>query len=161
MQAYDILKRGFNMDEDEIAGIFKKWNTGVLDSYLMQITTEILEFKDADGKATVTKILDSASQKGTGKWTAINALDLGMPVTLIGEAVFARCLSALKEERVRASKILGGPTIEPFTGDKQQFIDDLEQALYASKMYVLPSSAPRAHTDVLQHLIRPGLHAHA
>ena len=124
------------MGEDEIAAIFKKWNTGVLDSYLMQITTEILEFKDDDGKAMVTKITDSASQKGTGKWTAINALDLGMPVTLIGEAVFARCLSSIKDERVRASKILGGPQIEAFTGDKQQFIDDLEQALYASKMFV-------------------------
>ena len=128
------------MGEDEIAAIFKKWNTGVLDSYLMQITTEILEFKDDDGKAMVTKITDSASQKGTGKWTAINALDLGMPVTLIGEAVFARCLSSIKDERVRASKILGGPQIEAFTGDKQQFIDDLEQALYASKMSVSHSS---------------------
>lgn len=84
----------------------------------------------------VTKILDSASQKGTGKWTAVNALDLGMPVTLIGEAVFARCLSSIKEERVRASKVLAGPQIEPFSGDKKQFIDDLEQALYASKVYV-------------------------
>jgi len=133
-EAYDILKRGFGMKEPEIAAVFEKWNTGVLDSYLIEITTEILKYNDEDGVPLVTKILDSASQKGTGKWTAINALDLGMPVTLIGEAVFARCLSSIKEERVRASKVLSGPAIENFTGDKQQFIDDLEQALYASKM---------------------------
>jgi 6-phosphogluconate dehydrogenase len=106
----------------------------VLDSFLIEITRDILRFKDEDGVPVVTKILDKAGQKGTGKWTAINALDLGMPLTLIGEAVFARCLSAIKEERVRASKKLGGPEVKPFTGDKQQFIDDLEQALYASKI---------------------------
>jgi 6-phosphogluconate dehydrogenase len=122
--------------------VFDTWNKGVLDSYLIQITTEILRYNDDDGVPLVTKILDSASQKGTGKWTAINALDLGMPVTLIGEAVFARCLSSIKQERVRASKVLSGPQIEPFTGDKKQFIDDLEQALYASKMCVPPSPPP-------------------
>lgn len=114
--------------------VFETWNKGVLDSYLIEITTEILRYNDEDGTPLVTKILDAASQKGTGKWTAVNALDLGMPVTLIGEAVFARCLSAIKAERVRASKVIGGPQIEAFTGDKKQFIDDLEQALYASKM---------------------------
>jgi 6-phosphogluconate dehydrogenase len=133
-EAYDILKRGFGMTEGEIADVFASWNKGVLDSYLIEITTEILRYNDDDGVPLVTKILDSASQKGTGKWTAINALDLGMPVTLIGEAVFARCLSSIKEERIRASKVLGGPQIEAFTGDKKQFIDDLEQALYASKL---------------------------
>ncbi|GAA6058164.1 hypothetical protein JCM3770_007036 [Rhodotorula araucariae] len=133
-EAYDILKRGFGMHEKEIAAVFETWNKGVLDSFLIEITTEILKYNDDDGVPLVTKILDSASQKGTGKWTATNALDLGMPVTLIGEAVFARCLSAIKDERVRASKVLGGPQIEPFTGDKKQFIDDLEQALYASKI---------------------------
>lgn len=133
-EAYDILKRGLGMTEAEIAVVFRKWNVGVLDSYLIQITCEILEFNDDDGVPLVTKILDSASQKGTGKWTAINALDLGMPVTLIGEAVFARCLSSIKDERVRASKVLAGPVIPAFAGDRKQFIDDLEQALYASKM---------------------------
>ncbi|GJN88742.1 hypothetical protein Rhopal_001710-T1 [Rhodotorula paludigena] len=133
-EAYDILKRGFGMEEKEIAQVFETWNKGVLDSFLIEITTEILKFNDDDGVPLVTKIKDAASQKGTGKWTATNALDLGMPVTLIGEAVFARCLSSIKDERVRASKIIGGPQIEPFTGDKKQFIDDLEQALYASKI---------------------------
>ncbi|KAI5479283.1 hypothetical protein MNV49_003801 [Pseudohyphozyma bogoriensis] len=133
-ESYDILKRGLGLKEAEIAEVFAKWNKGVLDSYLIEITIDILKYNDDDGTPLVTKILDSASQKGTGKWTAINALDLGMPVTLIGEAVFARCLSSIKSERVRASKLLGGPQIEAFTGDKQQFIDDLEQALYASKL---------------------------
>lgn len=136
-EAYDILKRGLGLTESEIAGVFEEWNKGVLDSYLIQITAEILRYNDDDGTPLVAKILDSASQKGTGKWTAVNALDLGMPVTLIGEAVFARCLSAIKDERVAASKAIGGPQIESFSGDKKSFIDDLEQALYASKMCVL------------------------
>jgi len=133
-EAYDILKRGLGLSEDEIADIFFTWNKGVLDSFLIDITANILKFKDDDGEPLVNKILDSAGQKGTGKWTAIAALDAGMPVTLIGEAVFARCLSSLKSERVRASKIIAGPQKEPFKGDKKQFIDDLEQALYASKI---------------------------
>jgi len=133
-EAYDILKRGLGLTESEIAGVFEEWNKGVLDSYLIQITAEILRYNDDDGTPLVAKILDSASQKGTGKWTAVNALDLGMPVTLIGEAVFARCLSAIKDERVAASKAIGGPQIESFSGDKKSFIDDLEQALYASKI---------------------------
>jgi 6-phosphogluconate dehydrogenase len=133
-EAYDILKRGLGLHDDEIAEIFAKWNTGVLDSFLIEITRDILRFKDTDGQPIVEKILDSAGQKGTGKWTAIDALDYGMPVTLIGEAVFARCLSSLKAERVRASKLIAGPPVQPFQGDKQQFIDDLEQALYASKI---------------------------
>ncbi|KAG6845952.1 hypothetical protein H0H87_011000 [Tephrocybe sp. NHM501043] len=133
-EAYDILKRGLGLPEDEIADIFLKWNTGVLDSFLIEITANILKFKDDDGEPVVSKILDKAGQKGTGKWTAIAALDAGTAVTLIGEAVFARCLSAIKEERVRASKIISGPQIAAFKGDKKQFIDDLEQALYASKI---------------------------
>lgn len=133
-EGYDILKRGLGLPESEIADIFDKWNKGVLDSFLIDITVNILRFKDEDGEPMVTKILDSAGQKGTGKWTAIAALDAGCPVTLIGEAVFARCLSSIKEERVRASKVIAGPQKEPFRGDKQQFIDDLEQALYASKI---------------------------
>jgi 6-phosphogluconate dehydrogenase len=151
-EAYDILKRGLDLQDEEIADIFLKWNKGVLDSFLIDITANILKYKDEDGIPMVNKILDSAGQKGTGKWTAIAALDAGMPgksrcglygptsidhfatVTLIGEAVFARCLSSIKEERVRASKIISGPQKSAFTGDKAQFIDDLEQALYASKI---------------------------
>ncbi|KAG9007275.1 6-phosphogluconate dehydrogenase, decarboxylating [Tulasnella sp. JGI-2019a] len=133
-EAYDILKRGLGLSEPEIAAVFDKWNKGVLDSFLIDITTEILRFNDEDGEPMLNKILDSAGQKGTGKWTAIAALDAGTPVTLIGEAVFARCLSAIKGERGRASKVIAGPQKEPFRGDKQQFIDDLEQALYASKI---------------------------
>jgi len=133
-EAYDILKRGLELSETEIADIFLKWNTGVLDSFLIDITANILKYNDDDGEPILTKILDQAGQKGTGKWTAVAALDAGMPVTLIGEAVFARCLSAIKEERVRASKAIAGPKKEKFTGDKQLFIDDLEQALYASKI---------------------------
>jgi 6-phosphogluconate dehydrogenase len=133
-EAYDILKRGLGLGEDEIGDIFLRWNKGVLDSFLIDITAKILKFKDDDGVSIVTKILDQAGQKGTGKWTAQAALDAGMPVTLIGEAVFARCLSAIKGERVKASKILLGPQKETFRGDKIQFIDDLEQALYASKI---------------------------
>lgn len=127
------MKRGLGMSADEMADVFDKWNKGVLDSFLIEITRDVLRFKDEDGSALVEKILDSAGQKGTGKWTAINALDLGMPVTLIGEAVFARCLSSLKEERGRAAKVLEGPKPE-FTGNKQEFVDNLEQALYASKI---------------------------
>lgn len=133
-EAYDILRRGLCLSNDEIADIFETWNKGVLDSFLIEITYTVLRYKDTDGVSMVDKILDSAGQKGTGKWTAINALDLGQPVTLIGEAVFARCLSSLKEERTRASKVINGPSIKPFEGNKQQFIADLEQALYASKI---------------------------
>ena len=121
------------LHEKEIGDIFAEWNKGVLDSFLIEITRDVLRFMDDDGEPLVEKILDKAGQKGTGKWTAINALDLGMPVTLIGEAVFARCLSSLKDERVRASKKLSGPT-HKFEGDKKEFIDNLEQALYASKI---------------------------
>lgn len=134
-EAYDIMKRVGGFTDKEIGAVFTKWNTGVLDSFLVEITRDILLYDDVDGTPLVEKILDSAGQKGTGKWTAINALDLGMPVTLIGEAVFARCLSSLKDERVRASKVLAGPQ-EPkiAAADRKQFVDDLEQALYASKI---------------------------
>ncbi|KAL1976211.1 hypothetical protein VTN31DRAFT_2493 [Thermomyces dupontii] len=132
-EAYDLLKRGIGLSSSEIGDVFDKWNKGVLDSFLIEITRDILKYNDDDGTPLVEKILDQAGQKGTGKWTAINALDLGLPVTLIGEAVFARCLSAIKPERVRASSLLTGPTPQ-FEGDKQAFIDDLEQALYASKI---------------------------
>ena len=122
------------MHDNEIGDIFDKWNRGVLDSFLIEITRDVLRFNDDDGTPLVEKILDSAGQKGTGKWTAINALDLGMPVTLIGEAVFARCLSSLKEERTRASQLLEGPKRSDFTGNKEEFLANLEQALYASKI---------------------------
>jgi len=127
------MKRGIGLSDKEMGDVFDKWNKGVLDSFLIEITRDVLRYNDDDGTALVEKILDSAGQKGTGKWTAINALDLGMPVTLIGEAVFARCLSSLKEERGRASSKLSGPTPK-FTGDKEEFLANLEQALYASKI---------------------------
>ena len=127
------MKRGLGLSDKEMGDVFDKWNKGVLDSFLIEITRDVLRYNDDDGTALVEKILDSAGQKGTGKWTAINALDLGMPVTLIGEAVFARCLSSLKEERGRASSKLSGPTPK-FTGDKEEFLANLEQALYASKI---------------------------
>jgi 6-phosphogluconate dehydrogenase len=128
------MKRGLGMKNKEIGDVLAEWNKGVLDSFLIEITRDIMYKNDEkDGSPIVEKILDSAGQKGTGKWTAINALDLGMPVTLIGEAVFARCLSSLKAERTRASGLLDGPS-PSFSGDKKQFIDNLEQALYASKI---------------------------
>lgn len=127
------MKRGLGLKHKEMADVFDKWNSGVLDSFLIEITRDVLRYEDDDGTPLVEKILDSAGQKGTGKWTAINALDLGMPVTLIGEAVFARCLSSIKDERGRANKLLEGP--EPnFTGNKEEFLANLEQALYASKI---------------------------
>lgn len=127
------MKRGLGMSHKEMGDTFAEWNKGVLDSFLIEITRDILYYMDDDGNPLVEKILDSAGQKGTGKWTAMNALDLGMPVTLIGEAVFGRCLSSLKEERGRATKALKGPTPK-FSGDKKEFIKHLEQALYASKI---------------------------
>lgn len=134
-EAYDIMKRVGGFTNKEIGDVFAQWNKGVLDSFLIEITRDIMYYNDDDGTPLLEKILDSAGQKGTGKWTAINALDLGMPVTLIGEAVFARCLSALKSERVYASKTLPGPQIpKDAIKDRKQFVDDLEQALYASKI---------------------------
>ncbi len=132
-EAYQLMKELLGMSADEMHEVFKEWNKGELDSYLIEITRDILAFKDEDGKPIVDKILDTAGQKGTGKWTAITALDEGIPLTLIGEAVFARCLSALKEERVAASKVIAGPKPK-FEGDKKAFIEDIKNALYASKM---------------------------
>ena len=125
------MKRGLKMTNSEIGDVFTKWNTGVLDSFLIEITRDIMKYNDpADGTPLVEKILDSAGQKGTGKWTAINALDLGMPVTLIGESVFARCLSSIKGERGRAAQVLEGPEIPAFAGDREAAIADLEQVRY-------------------------------
>ncbi len=132
-ETYDMMKNGLGMSNQEMHEVFAKWNSGVLDSYLVEITRDILGYKDEDGVETVDVILDKAGQKGTGKWTAISALDVGQPLTLIGEAVFARCLSALKDERVEAAKVLDGPGTK-FEGDKSAMIADLEQALYASKI---------------------------
>ena len=132
-ETYDMMKNGLGMSNQEMHEVFAKWNNGVLDSYLVEITRDILGYKDEDGVETVDVILDKAGQKGTGKWTAISALDVGQPLTLIGEAVFARCLSALKDERVEAAKVLDGPGTK-FDGDKAAMVADLEQALYASKI---------------------------
>jgi len=132
-EAYDLLQRGLGLTADELAGVFAEWNKGELDSYLIEISSQIFAKKDEDGKPLVDKILDAAGQKGTGKWTAISALDLGQPVTLIGESVFARCLSALKEERVGASKLLAGPA-KAAVGDRATFIEDVRRALYCSKI---------------------------
>jgi len=107
--------------------VFEEWNKGELDSFLIEITKDILKYKNKDGSALVEQIRDSAGQKGTGKWTAISALDYGMPVTLIGESVFARCLSSLKEERVQASKVLKGPPSAEYKGDKKQFIEHIRK----------------------------------
>jgi 6-phosphogluconate dehydrogenase len=132
-EAYQIMKDLLGMSADEMHEVFKEWNTGELDSYLIEITRDILAYKDEDGSPLVDKILDTAGQKGTGKWTGIASLDIGVPLTLIGEAVYARCLSAMKEDRVEASKVLSGPTPK-FEGDKKAFLDDLMKALYASKL---------------------------
>jgi len=132
-EAYQIMRDLLHLSADEMHVIFKEWNKGELDSYLIEITRDILGYKDADGKPLVDKILDTAGQKGTGKWTAVAALDLGIPLTLIGEAVFSRCLSSEKSERVEASKILHGPSAK-FTGDKVKFLNDIKDALYAAKI---------------------------
>eukprot|EP01007_Sphenomonas_quadrangularis_P002609 NODE_426_length_1503_cov_536.696699_g315_i0.p1 GENE.NODE_426_length_1503_cov_536.696699_g315_i0~~NODE_426_length_1503_cov_536.696699_g315_i0.p1 ORF type:complete len:448 (+),score=177.46 NODE_426_length_1503_cov_536.696699_g315_i0:33-1376(+) len=132
-EAYHLLKTvGFTTDE--LAAVFADWNKGRLDSYLIQITSEILAHKDTDGEALVEKIRDTAGQKGTGKWTAVEALDLGIPLTLIGEAVFARCLSAIQTERIEASKHLPAVGTSPFSGDKAAFAAKVADALYASKI---------------------------
>ncbi len=133
-EAYHLMKSVLGMTDDEMHDVFAEWNRGELDSYLIQITRDILAYKDTDGSPIVEKILDTAGQKGTGKWTGIAALDEGVPLTLIGEAVFARCLSAMKAERVAAAQALKGEGITPFTGDRKQFVDDIRDALFASKI---------------------------
>lgn len=132
-ETYLMMKKGLRMTNDQMHALFAQWNEGELNSYLIEITRDILGYKDEDGNATLDLILDAAGQKGTGKWTAITALNVGQPLTLIGEAVFARSLSALKEERLKASKILKGPE-KTFCGNKEQMRKDLGKALYASKI---------------------------
>ena len=133
-EAYDLLKHGLGLTPDELHDVFPEWNKGELDSYLIEISSQIFAKKDEDGTPLVDKILDTAGQKGTGKWTVISALDTGQPVTLIGESVFARCLSALKEERVEASKVLRGPKAATKVGDRAKFIEDVRRALFCSKL---------------------------
>jgi 6-phosphogluconate dehydrogenase len=132
-EAYQLLESALGLSADELHQVFADWNKGELDSYLIEITAEIFTKKDEDGKPLIDKILDTAGQKGTGKWTAVSALDLGMPVTLIGEAVFARCLSAMKDARVKASKYLKGPAA-PSKVDRAALIEDVRRALYCSKI---------------------------
>ena len=149
-EIYQMMREGLGMSNEDMHAVFTEWNEGELDSYLIEITRDILGYKDEDGKSVVDLILDTAGQKGTGKWTGIEALNQGQPLTLIAEAVFARCLSALKEERVSASKVLTGPKPQ-FKGDKKAMIDDLRQALYASKIvsyaqgYQLMRAAAQEH----------------
>ena len=132
-EAYQLMQEALGLSNDEMSAIFNEWNGGKLESYLIEITRDILAYKNEDGAAVIDLILDSAGQKGTGKWTATNALEMGIPLTLIGEAVFARFLSALKEERVAASQVLAGPSGR-FAGDKSSFVDDLCEAVYAAKI---------------------------
>jgi 6-phosphogluconate dehydrogenase len=133
-EAYYILKHGLGLSNAELYEVFKKWNTGELDSYLIEITRDIFTVGDQEsGGELLDVILDTAGQKGTGRWMCQHALELGVPTTLVTEAVYARCLSAQKDERVRASEVLSGPD-GSFQGDRDQFIDDVRQALYASKL---------------------------
>jgi len=132
-EAYQVMKDLLGLSADEMHDVFKTYNEGDLDSYLIEITRDILAVKDEDGSPLVEKILDTAGQKGTGKWTGVTALDLGIPLTLIGESVFARCLSAQKDIRVKASKVISGPEAK-FSGDKKQMISDLKDALFGAKI---------------------------
>ena len=132
-EAYHLLSEGLGLSADEMHKIFAAWNEGVLSSYLIEITAAIFAFKDTDGQPLLDKILDTAGQKGTGKWTGINALDLGIPLTLIGEAVFARCLSAQKDQRIKAAEFLARPE-KKFQGDKQAMVNAIGDALYAAKI---------------------------
>lgn len=150
-ECYQIMKDYLGMSNEEMHQTFAEWNKGDLDSYLVEITRDILAKKDDDGKYVLDYILDTAGQKGTGKWTAIAALDQGVPLTLIGESVFARCLSAQKEERVAAAKILEGPRPAKFSGDKAAFLEDLRRALFSAKVvsyaqgYALMRSAAKEY----------------
>ncbi|HET6568187.1 MAG TPA: decarboxylating NADP(+)-dependent phosphogluconate dehydrogenase [Rhodothermales bacterium] len=149
-EAYNLMRDGLGMNQDKMHDAFAEWNRGPLDSYLIEITRDIMAVRDEDGTPLVENILDAAGQKGTGKWTVESSLELGVPVTLISEAVFSRMLSALKEERVRASRQLSGPSTR-FAGDRKAFVHQVSQALYASKIvsyaqgYMLMREAAKAH----------------
>jgi 6-phosphogluconate dehydrogenase len=149
-EAYNLMKTGLGMNADQMHQVFAEWNQGELNSYLIEITRDILAFKDTDGQPLVDKILDTAGQKGTGKWTVISSQDLGIPITLIAEAVYSRCISALKEERVAAARKLKGPK-PAIKGDQKALIEDIRRALYASKIvsyaqgYMLMRAAAKEH----------------
>jgi len=149
-EAYNLMKTGLGMTPDQMHEVFVEWNKGELNSYLIEISRDILAFKDADGSALVDKILDTAGQKGTGKWTVISSQELGIPITLMAEAVYARCVSAMKEERVAAARKLKGPK-PTIKGDQKKFIEAIRQALYASKIvsyaqgYMLMRAAAAEH----------------
>lgn len=132
-ETYQMMRDGLGLSNESMGGVFAEWNRGLLDSYLIEITSDILGYRDENNEAVLDQILDTAGQKGTGKWTAIKALDVGQPLTLIGEAVFARFLSSIKDERVAAAQMLKGPKAA-FEGASETMIGDLEQALYASKI---------------------------
>lgn len=133
-EAYSLLKQSLGLSNEELASTFAEWNKGELNSYLIDITKDIFTKKDEAGKYLVDVILDEAANKGTGKWTSQSSLDLGEPLTLITESVFARYLSSLKDQRVAASKVLTGPTVKPFEGDKAEFIEKIRRALYLGKI---------------------------
>ena len=149
-EAYHLMKDVLGLSNDEMSAVFAQWNTGILESYLIEITRDILGYRDEEGQAVVDLILDSAGQKGTGKWTVSSALDQGTPLTLVGEAVFARFLSSLVSERAAAARVLSGPTGQ-YSGDKAAFLADLEQAVYAAKIasyaqgYMLMAAAAAAY----------------
>ncbi len=149
-EAYDLMKRGLGMSNEEMHRVFARYNEGKLNSYLIEITRDILGYRDENGAAVIDIILDAAGQKGTGKWTVISSMDLGIPITLISEAVYARSLSAMKDERGQAAKILQGPAAR-FDGDKEKFVNDIEEAMYAAKIisyaqgYMLLRAAAKEH----------------
>ncbi|MCG6927701.1 MAG: decarboxylating NADP(+)-dependent phosphogluconate dehydrogenase, partial [Acidobacteria bacterium] len=149
-ESYHLMKEALGMSNEEMHRAFTAWNEGELDSYLIEITRDILGTKDEEGRYVLDLILDTAGQKGTGKWTVISAANLGMPMTLVAEAVFARALSALKDERLMAEKVLTGPDVS-FDGDRAAFVEDIRQAMYASKIvsyaqgYMLMREAAREH----------------
>jgi 6-phosphogluconate dehydrogenase len=149
-EAYQLMRDALGMNADEMHEVFKKWNETELDSYLIEITRDILAYKDEDGQPIVDKILDTAGQKGTGKWTGIAALDEGVPLTLISEAVFSRCLSAMKDERVVAAQAFAKkPGV--YEGDREAFIEEIRQALFAAKIisyaqgYILMRAAAQSY----------------
>lgn len=149
-EAYDLMKRGLGMSNEEMHHVFARFNQGKLDSYLIEITRDILGYRDEHGAAVVDLILDAAGQKGTGKWTVISSMELGIPITLVSEAVYARSLSAMKDERAQAARLLKGPATS-FTGNKEEFINDIEAAMYAAKLisyaqgYMLLRAAAQEH----------------
>src|SRR6059036_210134 len=132
-EAYNLMKTGLGLSAGQMHEVFAEWNKGELNSYLIEITRDILAFKDADGQPLVDKILDTAGQKGTGKWTVVSSQDLGIPITLMAEAVYMRCVSALKDERVAAAKKLRGPKPK-IPAERAKFVEDIRLALYASKI---------------------------